>query len=329
VRATWVGTAEGPEGSTLDRRSPAAFAHDPPVRRVDWTTDRALAGDDFLAHVREHLGLGDAEWDRLLRHAGIFVAAQRLEPERLPRRVPGGVAVVCYLFEREPVRPALPDDAVLLDRDGLVAVAKPPWFTTQGSRASRLSSLERLLRERLACPELRPCNRLDRETSGVVLFARTGEAASRIGKQLQARTVEKEYLAVCCPPPEQQEWEVAGELVRVPHPAHSLFDLREDGEGAGRASRTVFAVLERRGERALLSARPITGRTHQIRVHAAGSGAPLVGDSLYGRGWDEGQPPWSARRLQLHARRVALAGEGGETLVIEAPPPDDFGLSAT
>jgi 23S rRNA-/tRNA-specific pseudouridylate synthase len=121
---------------------------------------------------------------------------------------------------------------------------------------------------------------------------------------------------------------VSGRLVRVLHPAHSLFDLRDEGSDEGRASCTAFAVLERRGERALLSVRPVTGRTHQIRVHAAGSGCPLVGDSLYGQGWSPAAEPWSARRLQLHALRVALRAPGGGRLVIEAPPPRDFGLDA-
>lgn len=294
-----------------------------------------LPGDEFLEDARRRLeraGVDEAGWDRTLRHAGLHVERQRIEPEAPPALVPLGAAIVAYVFEREPRSIELPEGVVIHDEEGLVAAAKPPWLTTQGSRASRLSSLERALRRLLDCPELRPCNRIDRETSGVVLFARTSAAASRVGRQLQRRTVEKRYLAVgfrgsACT--EAGEWECAEPLVRVPHSSHSLFDVASPGTEGAREACTAFRIVEARGERALLDVRPLTGRTHQIRVHATASGWPLVGDTLYGRGWGPGEPPWSAARLQLHAQAVRLRDARGELLELEAPPPADFGLEAT
>lgn len=324
---SWVGTGSGPPASTVERRSPDAAAHDPRVRRVSWTTDRSFSAAGFAEEIRRRAELTEEEWERLRRHAGAFVDRIRWEGERAGNPVERGSVVTVYCYEEEPRRITLPPHVVLFDEGGLVAVDKPPWFTTQGSRASRLSSLERALRERLSCPELRPCNRLDRETSGVVLFARDGRAASLVGKQLERRTVRKEYLAVVSPPPRRTAWEVAGRLVRTEHPLHSAFDHVAGDAAEGRPALTRFEGVEGRGSRALVRAFPVTGRTHQIRVHLAASGCPIVGDSIYGSGWRPGEHATSASRLQLHALSVTLRTPIGER-TIEASPPADFGLSA-
>ncbi|MEM7246761.1 MAG: RNA pseudouridine synthase [Acidobacteriota bacterium] len=267
----------------------------------------------------------------MLRHAGVHLDGHRLDPSRLPRLVAVGTRVTAYLFAAEPGELVLPDDAILLDEGGVVAVNKPAGFTVQGSRASCLSSLERMLRERLDCPRLAPAHRLDRETSGVVLFARDGEAASVLGKQFQRRQVSKEYLAVVHPSPRQAEWTVEGWLHRVPHRAHSSFELRDEGGDDAKHSKSEFEFLERGGKRGLVRARPITGRTHQLRVHLLAGGHPIVGDSLYGPAWCEGEPH-AASRLQLHAAciRFELVVDGKRRRrEVEAAPPADFGLDAS
>jgi RluA family pseudouridine synthase len=312
---------------TIERRSPLALAHDPPVERFDWTIETALHGEEVLTETVRRAGWSSDDAERLARHAGLHLDGHRLLPERPPRLVAAGTRVVAYRLSAEPRLPDLPDEALLLDRAGLVAVAKPPWLTVQGTRASRLGSLERLLRERLDRPRLTPVHRLDRETSGVVLFAGDAEAASDLGRQFQRRTVEKRYLAVIAPPPERDEWTVEGLLVRAAHPAHSLFALSEDAPaGEGKPSRTRFHVLERAGARGLVEAWPETGRTHQLRVHLAASGCPIVGDSRYGTGWLPGAPG-SGERLQLHAERLRFR-RSGEPFEVAAPPPGDFGLGA-
>jgi RluA family pseudouridine synthase len=311
--------------ASSERRSPLALEHDPPVERFDWLVDSPLAGDELLAATVERAGWTTEDAERLGRHAGIHLDGHRLLPESPPRLVPEGTRVVAYRLSAEPRPVSLPEDAVLFDRDGLVAVAKPAFFTVQGTRATRMSSLERALRERLDCPRLTPIHRLDRETSGLVLFARERSAASDLGRQFQRRSIEKEYLAVVAPPPAEEDWTVEGLLVRVEHPSHSRFGLSDDGGAEGKPSRTRFELEERSDGRALVRAHPETGRTHQLRVHLTASGCPIVGDSLYGAGWQPGVAE-SAERLQLHALRLRFR-LGGEPLELEAAPPPDFGLS--
>lgn len=313
---------------TDERRSPRALAHDPPVRKTEWVVGAGLGPgafllttDAFLADARERAGLDQVAWERVLRHGGLHLDRRRWDAAAPPALVPSGTSVVCYSYEREPVPLELGRDAILLDRDGLVAVDKPPWWAVQGTRASTQVSLERALRERLDCPKLTPCHRLDRETSGVLLFARDGKVAAEVGRQLARQEVEKRYLAVVHPAPERGAWEVRGVMARVAHPSHSLFELRPAGE-EGQASTTRFEVAAREGERALVLAEPLTGRTHQLRVHLTAGGTPIVGDSLYGGGWSPGHP-WSAERLQLHAASVELRF-GGQPLRVEAPLPASF-----
>lgn len=309
-----------------ERRSPLALEHDPPAERFDWVVESACTGAEILPETVRRAGWDEAAAERMSRHAGLHLDGHRLHPERPPRLVAAGTRVVAYSLTAEPRPLELPERALLFDRDGLVAVVKPAWWTVQGSRASRLSSLERALRERLGCPRLTPIHRIDRETTGLVLFARDSAAASELGKQFEQRSVEKEYLAVVSPPPAERSWTVEGSLVRVPHSAHSRFRLDEGSPEGGRHSRSRFELLGTAGGRALLRCLPVTGRTHQLRVHLQAGGHPIVGDSIYGRGWAPGEPGGAAR-LQLHAHRLRfrLAGRAVE---LEAPPPDDFGLEA-
>ena len=312
--------------SSAERRSPLAREHDPPAERFDWVVETACTGAEILPETVRRAGWDEEAAERLVRHAGLHLDGHRLLPERPPRLVPAGTRVAAYSLTAEPRPLELSDEALLLDRDGLVAVAKPPWFTVQGSRASRLSSLEGALRRRLDCPRLTPIHRIDRETSGLVLFARSSAAASELGKQFERREIEKEYLAVVAPPPPEREWSVEGHLVRVPHRAHSRFRLAEDEREGGRFSRSAFELLETAQGRALVRCRPETGRTHQLRVHLAGEGRAIVGDSIYGCGWSPGRPE-SAERLQLHAHRLRFR-LSDRPVELEAAPPADFGLQA-
>jgi len=181
-------------------RSPEAERFDPPLRTLRWRVERAAPLAGFLADARARVA-DDARFESALRHGGIQLDRHPLLAERAPAQVPAGTRVVLYAFEREPAAVALAADALLAEHEDLVAVAKPPWLTTQGSRASQRLSLEALVRERTGDPSLVAAHRLDRQTSGIALFARGPAAARALGRAFAARRVEKRYLALVAPPP--------------------------------------------------------------------------------------------------------------------------------
>jgi RluA family pseudouridine synthase len=129
-----------------------------------------------------------------------------------------------------------------------------------------------------------PCHRLDRETSGVVLFAKDRETRAHIGRQFEERTVEKTYLAMVRGVPAQDEGVIDLPLGRDPA---SKVEIKQGPrfDGGGLAARTRWRVLERFDRaappRALLELRPETGRQHQLRAHLAAIGHPILGDKLY------------------------------------------------
>ena len=304
--------------------SPAARRFDPPVRSTRWLAPARIGWDAFVAEVAERAGLDPPGLARVLHHGGIWLDARPVPPERPPREVGEGVHVSVYALAYEPEPVPLPDDALLFDAEGVVAANKPAWLPVQGTRASQRISLEAALRERLGCAELRAVHRLDRQTSGVVLFARDGERAGFLGRALQEHRVARTYLALVSPPPREDEWTVSGPLGPAKTPPRFRFELRERAARDTRPSETHFRVAKRAGERALVECLPRTGRTHQLRVHLAAGGTPICGDDLYGPAWREGAPG-AASRVQLHAAalRARLAKRGPETELV-APLPGDF-----
>jgi 23S rRNA pseudouridine1911/1915/1917 synthase len=284
------------------------------VRRFVVEAERSLA--ELLAEVGARLEGTAASAERTLWHGGLHVNGHPLDGDAPPRAVPGGAWVAIYAFEREPEPVGFDPARVLHDGDGLVAVDKPPWLPMQRTRATARLSLEATLRARLGDGSLVAVHRLDRQTSGVALFAR-GAAGTWASRELAARRVAKRYLAVVAPPPEREAFAVEGFLARAPDPARFRFALLASPREAARWSMTRFGVRERHAGRALVEAQPETGRTHQIRVHLAAVAAPIAGDTLYGSLAPAG-------RVLLHAASLALARPDGSPLHIEAPVPADL-----
>ena len=302
-------------------RSAAAQRFDPPlvVRRFVLTAEFTLA--ELLSEVSRRLEGTSASAERAFWHGGIHVNGHPLASDAPPSRIGAGSWVVAYAFEREP-EPVRGPLCVLYDGDGVVAVDKRAWLPMQRTRASARHSLEAALRERLGDACLVAAHRLDRQTSGVALFAR-GTAGAWAPRAFAERSVGKRYLAVVAPPPRRDEFSVAGWIARAPDPARFRFALHACECEDARRSATRFRVLRRGEERALVEAQPETGRTHQLRVHLAAAAAPVVGDDLYG-------PPYtplaasSAERVLLHASRLELPRPGGGVLCVEAEAPADL-----
>jgi RluA family pseudouridine synthase len=175
--------------------------------------------------------------------------------------------------------PRLYEDAFLL------VVNKPPNLPVHpAGRHFRNTLLCILLAERgetLDEPGIRIVHRLDRETSGVVIFGKARAAAAFLARQFERHRVEKEYLLLVHGVPAEDRFTVEACLGRSPT-SRVRKAVGVVPEGEGRTARTDFTVVARGPEHALLKAQPRTGRLHQIRVHARHAGFPVVGDKLYG-----------------------------------------------
>jgi 23S rRNA pseudouridine1911/1915/1917 synthase len=321
-------------------RSADAERFDPPLVVRRFVLDRALGGPSLLAEIARRLEGTPASAERALWHGGVHVNGRPLDPDAAVEPAAAGSWLVVYAFAREPEPVCGAGLRLLHDGDGLVAVDKPAWLPMQRTRASARFSLEAALREQLGDASLVAAHRLDRQTSGVALFAR-GRAGAWAQRALAERRVAKRYLAVTAPAPAEDAFAVEGWIARAPDPARFRFALfaqppapqppasaRELPAGRprrprARFSRTAFAVLRLGAGRALVEARPETGRTHQIRIHLAAAGAPVAGDDLYGPPFAPGAAS-SAARVLLHAAALELPRADGSTLRIEAEPPADL-----
>jgi len=236
--------------------------------------------------------------------------------------------------------------AILYEDDQLIAIDKPPGLVVHpapghpsGTLVNALLHYVRDLEGVGVGGELRPgiVHRLDRDTSGVLLVAKTDRAHQMLSRQMRRRSLRKEYLALVAGVPRVRKGEVALAIGRDPKDRKRMKAVRATGESlpAGvREARTLFEI-----ERdwfplglTLLRCRLVTGRTHQIRVHLSAAGLPIVGDPVYGRARYAKLPngPLKARlqefpRQALHAERIAFHHPVSQELIeVVAPLPKDL-----
>jgi RluA family pseudouridine synthase len=284
-------------------------------RRLDeWAQEwlgQALARPVSRSEVRRWIMAGAVRMEGApIRRPGILVVAGRrleaaLRPEAKTRTL--GLPT-----------PSLQAADILFEDDWLVAVSKPAGIPTHETvdprRPHLVGLLTRFLGDRTpTSPEggiqLGIHQRLDRDTSGVILFTKARAADRDLARQFAEREVQKTYHALTArgPTSKPQEWSVRSPIATRP-------GLAQDAE-------TDFRVLETHARGRLVEALPYTGRKHQVRVHLAESGLPVLGDERHASGPTTLEP----LRLMLHASRLALCHpKTGEPLVIESPWPSDF-----
>ncbi|HET6575030.1 MAG TPA: RluA family pseudouridine synthase [Fimbriiglobus sp.] len=233
-----------------------------------------------------------------------------------------------------PSPPLIRTPSLLYADDAVVVANKPAGLTTMrhaaeadefGPRGQRFlpTTLADLLPRLLGAPGARviPVHRIDRDTSGGVVFARTPAAAKHLTRQFRKHTADRRYLA----------------LVRGAPPVGRIESLlvRDRGDGRrgsgpgpdGKRAVTHVKVLERLGSFALVECRLESGRTHQVRIHLGEAGAPLCGERVYDRPVNGKPLPdgSGAERPMLHAARLGFVHPAtGEPMSWEVPPPDDF-----
>ncbi len=265
--------------------------------------------------------------------------------ERRPgRRLRHGSRVVVIIPEelRVPMLAASSDEVVVLFEDeAVLAVDKPANVAVHPSGRYLTDTLIQRVHakygagfelERGGAPRL--CHRLDRETSGIVLIGKYPEAHAHLMKQFEKRQVKKEYFAIVHGVPERD-----GGTIDLPIGScrASKVELKMTTLSDGQPSRTDWNVALRSADCALLACRPITGRQHQIRVHLAAIGYPVVGDKLYGvdeeffqKGLDGTLDAADRKRLgldrqALHHHRVEFNSPlTGDRVVVDSPLPADM-----
>lgn len=203
--------------------------------------------------------------------------------------------------------------AILHEDEHLLAVDKPSGLLSVPGRGERMADC---LIARVQCrfADALVVHRLDMDTSGLVLMARGPDVQRALSRQFMTRQVDKRYEAVVHGVMADDEGEVDLPLITDwPRRPRQKVDAE-----TGKPSLTRFRVLGRQGDRTRVSLEPVTGRSHQLRVHLMALGHPIVGDDLYGSPGDRAR----AGRLMLHACSIALAHPvTGQRLSLTCPPP--------
>lgn len=216
------------------------------------------------------------------------------------------------------------EDRILYMDKHVIVLDKPAGLATQGGSGLTKhvdGMLDSLMFEKTVRPKL--VHRLDRDTSGVLLLARTTLAASGLSQALAHRDASKVYWALTRGVPKQARGVIKAALAKEgghgPHGRDERMTTVDEDEEGAKFALTEYAVVATAGsEFAWVAARPITGRTHQIRVHLASLGTPIVGDFKYG-GADSRGKGEIADKLHLHARQIDISRPDGGRLNVTAP----------
>ncbi|RUO41144.1 23S rRNA pseudouridine(955/2504/2580) synthase RluC [Pseudidiomarina aestuarii] len=293
---------------------------------VSWQTVEADYADQRIDNylLAQLKGVPKSLVYRILRKGEVRVNKKRVKPEY---RLQAG-----DLIRIPPVRVAdqnpLPsanlssvqalDQQVLYEDDILIVLNKPAGMAVHGGSGLQFGLIESLRALRPQAKHLELVHRLDRETSGCILISKRRSALRHLHEQLRNKTMDKQYVALV-----RGQWQDHVKLVAAPLLKNTLKSgervVRVDADG--KPSETKFRVVERFEDCSLVEASPLTGRTHQIRVHALHAGHPLAQDPKYGdEGFNQQMRERGLQRLFLHAKSLRFEHpQSGEMIQVVAP----------
>lgn len=284
------------------------------------------AGQRIDNYLRTRLkGVPKSLLYRILRKGEVRVNKKRIKPEYKLQagdevRVP---PIRVSEKEEAPVsakltRVAALADCILYEDDGLIVLNKPSGTAVHGGSGLSFGVIEGLRALRPEARFLELVHRLDRDTSGILLVAKKRSVLRDLHEQLRVKTVQKDYLALV-----RGQWQKHCKVVQAP----LMKNVLQSGErivrvsAEGKSSETRFEVVERFEQATLVKASPVTGRTHQIRVHTLHAGHPIAFDDKYGdRDFDAQVAASGLNRLFLHAAAIRFRHpQTGQEMLIEAP----------
>lgn len=264
-------------------------------------------------------GARAAPGDRIAEGQTIRVPPAEAKPEAAekPRRV--------RVVDLTPDEIAYAQEMVIHRDAQAIVINKPPGLATQGGTKTD-AHVDKLLDALLFDAESRPklVHRLDKDTSGALLLARTSRSAAHFAKAFSSRTARKVYWALVMGVPSIEDGMIDLPIAKQPGTGGEKMHV---DEAEGLPARSRYRVIERAGNRAAwVELQPYTGRTHQLRVHLAAIGHPIVGDGKYG-GKDAFLSGTISRKMHLHARRIRIDHPDGGRVDVTAQLPAHFANS--
>ncbi|MBL6854300.1 MAG: RluA family pseudouridine synthase [Alphaproteobacteria bacterium] len=282
---------------------------------------------------RHYPALTHGRLEKLLRKGEIRVDGKRVKAAdrvaagqtmRLPPQIVHGNLEEAPRTRQAPpqrVKGSLEDQIIYMDKN-VIVLNKPSGLATQGGSGLTAhvdGMLDSLAFEKNQRPRL--VHRLDKDTSGVLVVARTVPAAAELSRALATRDAQKIYWALVKGVPSTRRGTIKAALAKEGVRGNERMTTVDAADEGAKDAVTDFAVIDTAGEEfAWLAVKPLTGRTHQIRVHLASIGTPIVGDFKYG-GTDVRGKGEIENRLHLHARSIDIARPDGGRLHADAPLP--------
>jgi len=279
------------------------------IKKIITAEQHGLRLDDALAAVA---AVSKSEARRIIDRGGCALNASMVRVAS--RTVKAGDSIEAGIMEAGRFQEfVLSPEEIVYEDDQFIAVNKPAGINTQRTPYQLKGTLEysvsEYFRQHGINEPARVVHRLDRGTSGVMLFPKQKKAAAWLSLRFHDSEIEKHYLALVTGEILQEEWIVTEPIGKIASARYGIVV-------GGKSAETAFRRISTSGRYTLVEATPRTGRTHQIRVHLASCGVPIVGDSTYG-----GEP---AGRMMLHCAALSFNNQHGKLLTISAPTDEQF-----